>query len=114
MAEDGIIHRLDQIESRVSNAAELYDERRRTDDARYERVIKAQDAILERVDGHGRRTTAIETKWEAFFGKQGAYGIILETLKNQDNKIDRLAWYIAIGIGLVVGIQFLIPFLFKR
>src|SRR5271163_3926058 len=69
-------------------------ERRKIDD---ERDIR----LLERVDIHGQRMTAMETKWAAFFGENGAFTYVKKKIESTDlqNK-----WIIALVITTLVGI----------
>jgi hypothetical protein len=100
-------------------------ERRKVDDARHETLIKGQDRIAQgqdelvsRVDSHGLRTTAIETRWEAFFGPQGAFGLVMKGIDTQSEQIkaqtkvsNRTNWILAIGVGIVLAAQFFVPML---
>lgn len=93
---------------------EMDAERRKTDDARYDALKKSNDEVMARVDGHGLRTTALETKWAAFFGDEGAFKVVVRNQENQGKKIDRLSWFIAGGIGLLAALQFIIPILWSN
>lgn len=112
------------------------EERRKVDDARHEtlikgqdRIAKGQDELVSRVDNHGLRTTAIETRWEAFFGPQGAFGMVMRGIEEQKEQMktqgasfeakmteqtktsNRTNWILAVGVGIVLAAQFLAPYL---
>jgi hypothetical protein len=101
--------KMDSLISRIEGRDKLDEERRKTDDARYTTLSKRHEEILERVDKHGIRTTALETKWAAFFGDEGAFKLVMKGLENLDKKSDKQNWFIAIGIGILGALQFLLP-----
>lgn len=76
-------------------------ERRKVDDAREEAASKAREALLERVDKHGIRTTTLETMWAAFFGPNGAFALVLKQLDSQgaQNK-----WILGLLITTLIGV----------
>lgn len=84
-------------------------ERRKLDDERDRKHTQKMDEVLDRLDKHGTRTTALETKWEAFFGDQGAFKLVVKGLDKLDGKTDKLAWLLAIGIGIMVAVQYFHP-----
>lgn len=54
-------------------------ERRKIDDARDVR-------LLERVDKHGTRMTAMETNWANFFGENGAFAYVKKKIEATDKQ----------------------------
>jgi len=96
-----VIKRLDEQDRK-------YDARREEDDAREARAQKERQELIARVDRHGVRTTAIETKWEAFFSEQGAFRLFCAQIAGHDKKIDKLMWIAGIGFGIVVTLQFVL------
>lgn len=104
-------------ESAVSSLVQRWDERekldnerRKVDDARYETLAKRHEILIERVDKHGERTTALETKWAAFFDeKTGAFRYVTQGMEKLNTKTDKMAWLLAIGIGIMWAIQYFHP-----
>lgn len=72
----------------------LDSERRKVDDARDER-------LLDRVDKHGTRMTTMETRWEAFFGDNGAWNYVKKKIEATD-KQNRVI--IGFGFTTMVGV----------
>ena len=101
-----VIRRLDEQDKK-------YDARRKEDDRREETASRTRSELLSRVDAHGQRTTKLETKWEAFFGDQGAFKLFCGQIAGHDRKIDNLRTYVLIGLGLVLAAQFFVPMLLK-
>lgn len=102
------------ITRRLDDQDKKYDARRVEDDARDARAHVERDAAAERLDLHGRRTIALETKWEAFFGDQGAFKQFVLKLESHDAKLDKMSAYLLIGVGILLASQFLIPLLIHK
>jgi|GEM_PF-5706367 len=96
-----VIRRLDELDRK-------YDARREEDDARDARAHTEREELRERLDRHGVRTTALETKWEAFFSEQGAFRLFCAQITAHDKKIDRLMWIAGIGFGIVITLEVLL------
>lgn len=99
---------LESIETAMSNEAKLTQERRKVDDEREKKADLRTAELIQRIDNHGLRTTAIETKWEAFFGDQGAFKIFVKNIEDLSRKSDKQAILLAIGIGIIITLQFLL------
>jgi len=85
-----------------------YAQRRAEDDRRDSAAITDRKELLKRVDDHGTRTTRLETKWEAFFAPEGAFQSVLNRGITQGKKIDKLTWFVGIGIGIVATLEFIL------
>lgn len=110
---EGISRQLADVLRRLDDQDRKYDKRREEDDRREASAAAAREALLTRVDEHGKRTTKLETKWEAFFGDQGAFRLFCSQISNHDKKLDRLTMYFFIGMGILIAAQFFIPMLLK-
>src|ERR1700722_6192149 len=83
-------------------------ERRKTDDAREIHAVADRKELLDRVDAHGIRTTRLESRWEAFFGPEGAFQSVLNRGISQGKKIDKLSWLVGIGGGVGATLAFIL------
>lgn len=99
-----------EVLRRLEEQDRKYEARTRIDDEREQRAERDRRELLDRVDAHGIRTTAIETKWEAFFGEQGAFRQFCAQITGHDKKIDRLMWLAGVGFGVLITLEFV----FKR
>lgn len=120
-----IVAAIGYLDQRFEYREKNDEERRKVDDARHQtliqgqdRIVKGQEELVARVDNHGLRTTAIETKWEAFFGPQGAFGMVMRgideqkvQMKEQTKVSSRTNWILAVGVGIVLAAQFFAPYL---
>ena len=97
---------LNSILQDLSSRKILEAERRKLDDARDESARKDRKELLDRVNAHGTRTTALETKWAAFFGDEGAFKLVMKAGAEQSKKLDRNTWLIAIGFGILIATEF--------
>jgi hypothetical protein len=99
---------LETIDIRLEARDKLDGERRHTDDTRNASAEQGRKAILERTDSVAERTTKLESNWESFFGKQGAFQMVMGTIESHGKKIDRLTWIVAVGVGIALVVQVLI------
>lgn len=97
-----------EVLRRLEDQDRKYDARTRIDDERERRAAEDRRELLDRVDAHGVRTTAIETKWEAFFGEQGAFKFFIGQITDLAKKNDRLTWLVAVGVGIIITLQFVL------
>jgi hypothetical protein len=97
-----------EVLRRLEEQDRKYEARTRIDDERDQRAERDRREMLDRVDGHGQRMTGMETKWAAFFGEQGAFRIFTAQLTEQAKKTDRLTWLVAVGVGIVITLQFVL------
>jgi hypothetical protein len=115
---------LDSIRRNLEARDRLDQERRKVDDAREQSAAAAREHLLERVDGHGRRTTALETKWEAFFSEQGAFRVLIRLSEQNNCDIKALAeetrksiqalWRpVLIGIGGLAVLNIVVSHIWK-
>lgn len=111
---DQVSGRVELIDQRLESDAELDKERRKIDDDRYRTLSNGQGEVLKLVNDHGARTTALETKWTAFFGDQGAFKGVIKGLEDQGKKIDKLTWIVASGIGGLAVVQFIAEFFIRK
>lgn len=72
------------ITDRFDKQDREYSARSKVDDARYAKSTNQREEMLARMDGHGKRTTALETKWTAFFSDEGAFKIFVTKLESQE------------------------------
>jgi hypothetical protein len=85
---------LNSIRQTLEARDDLDAERRKIDDARDAR-------ILDRVDRHGTRMTAMETNWAAFFGENGAFNFVKAKLE----KIEKMdTWKMCLLVATLVGV----------
>lgn len=108
MAPNEISQQLASITRRLDEQDKKYDARREEDDARETRARSERQLLLDRVDAHGRRTTVLETDWKAFFSDQGAFRLFCKQINDQAAKTDRLTWLVAVGLGIVITLQFML------
>lgn len=104
MAE--VLRRLDAQDRR-------YAERSNLDDQREERASREREMLLERVDTHGKRVTIIETRFDAFFGEQGAFRLVCKKIDESADTVKAHGKYIFIGVGVIMAGEFLVPILLK-
>lgn len=97
-----------EVLRRLDEQDRKYEARTRIDDEREQRAERDRRELIERVDAHGVRTTAIETKWEAFFGEQGAFKFFISQIGDLAKKNDRLTWLVAVGVGIIITLQFVL------
>lgn len=102
------------IDFRLESQDKVDEERRKLDDDRYTHLAAGQKEVLSRVDTHGTRTTALETKWAAFFGDEGAFKLVMKNIDSQGKKIDKLMWLVACGIGGLAALEFIQKFFLGR
>lgn len=107
---DQVAAQVTSIDQTLESNGKLDEERRKTDDARYESLNKGQEKIGSVLEGHEKRITTAENNWTNFFGPQGAFGIFAKNQDIQGKKIDRLTWIAASGIGALAAIQFYVEF----
>lgn len=106
MPEDEVT--MAEVLRRLDDQDRRYEARTKVDDIREERAERDRRELLDRVDKHGIRTTAIETKWEAFFGEQGAFRLFCAQISGHDKKIDRLMWLAGVGFGILITLEFIL------
>lgn len=118
---DQVATRVELIDQKFDSKEETDKQRRIVDDARFTVLTGGQKEVLARVETHGTRTTALETKWAAFFGDEGAFKAIMKRIDSmgdkqddQGKKIDKLTWIVAGGLGAVSATQFIIEFFVRR
>ena len=103
-----INRKLEAVILRLDEQDRKYDARREEDDAREARARTESQELIARVDRHGIRTTTIETRWEAFFGEQGAFRLFCAQIAAHDKKIDRLMWLAGVGFGILITLEFVL------
>ena len=99
---------LDRLNDKIDSQNREYDQRRKEDDKRTLAATKAREELLKRVDAHGLRTTKLESRFEAFFGPEGAFQSVLHRGISQGKKIDKLSWLMGIGVGIVATLEFIL------
>jgi hypothetical protein len=92
---------MEQVSSKLNSISQSLAARDRVDADRRKVDDTRDTRLLERVDAHGIRTTAIETKWEAFFGPNGAFTYVTRKIEATD-KQNR--WIITFVIATLVGV----------
>lgn len=80
--------------------------RRLVDDERNKLNLECQKIILERLDRHGNRTTAIETKITGWFEKGGVISMLITTVAGQGKLIQRALIAIGVGTGIILTVEF--------
>jgi 1-aminocyclopropane-1-carboxylate deaminase/D-cysteine desulfhydrase-like pyridoxal-dependent ACC family enzyme len=87
---------------RTLEARDILDaERRKVDDTRDEGAHKERVELIERVNRHGQRMTAIETNWANFFGENGAFTMVRKKLEASDVQN---RWIIVFAFSTLVGV----------
>lgn len=91
---EAISSELNAINQRLKARDDLDAVRRTVDDARDAR-------LLERVDRHGNRMTAMEKNWAAFFGPDGAWNYVKKKLASTDIQN---RWIIGLLVTTLIGV----------
>lgn len=99
---------MSEVSQALNSILQTLEERDRIDLARRD-VDDRRDAIaktdrkelLDRLEGHDKRVTALETNWAAFFGDNGAFTYVKNKIEATD-KQNR--WIIVFVISTLVGV----------
>lgn len=100
---------MELIHQQLKSRDQIEAERRKLDDARDSAARKDRSELLDRVNKHGTRQTALETRWEAFFGDQGAFKIVVKGMEQTTAKLNMIIWAGFVGtLGLLVELGLMV------
>jgi hypothetical protein len=105
---------LNAIRQTLEAQNQQYAARRLEDDRRELVATSDRKELLDRVNAHGTRTTALEANWAAFFGEQGAFRMVVKQGVDQAKDIKNLSKAQWMGVGLVVGINAVLILLLRH